>query len=158
MPQDDESLLFAIGRFTFEFSQLEYTFKHYLADILGLPSQHFDAVMSGYDFVSLCNIARDVFSRELGGDETAVLNDVVKRCLTLNQDRVRIMHGLWVLEGENRGVHHVSRQTQKPSLKFQSGDELQAKASLANKLRGELTSVILALPAFFKAAGAPYSK
>ena len=149
MPEEKEvDLWLAIGRFTSEFSQLEFTFKHYLAEIIGLPGRHFDAVMSGYDFASLCRITGDVFSRELGDTETAALAAVIKRCMNLNEDRVRIMHGLWVTAGENRGVHHVSRQTLRSRKDFNSAGDLKSKADLANKLRGELTRIILGLSAF----------
>jgi hypothetical protein len=39
----------AIGRFIFEFSQAEYTIRHYLAQEIGLDEEHFSAVVESYD-------------------------------------------------------------------------------------------------------------
>lgn len=35
----------AVGRFMFEFSQVEYSIRHYLAEQIGLDEEHFVAVV-----------------------------------------------------------------------------------------------------------------
>ena len=53
----------AIGRFMFEFSQVEYTIRHYLAEEIGLNEEHFAAVVESYDVGVLCTVTIEVFTR-----------------------------------------------------------------------------------------------
>jgi hypothetical protein len=39
----------AIGRFIFEFSQVEYAIRHYLAEEIRLDEEHFSAVVESKD-------------------------------------------------------------------------------------------------------------
>ena len=50
----------AIGRFIYEFSQLQYTLKYYVAETIGLRDQHFGAITSQFDFARLCAAAESV--------------------------------------------------------------------------------------------------
>src|SRR5690242_4060138 len=59
----DDRWFSAIGRFIFEFSQLEYTLKHYVAEKVGLDDVHFNSIMT-HDFAILCNIAEVVLPQE----------------------------------------------------------------------------------------------
>src|SRR5580704_11632264 len=53
----------AIGHFMFEFSQTEYTIRHYLAEEIGLNEEHFAAVVESYDVGALCTVAIEVFTK-----------------------------------------------------------------------------------------------
>ena len=54
----DSEVLEAIGRFVFQFSQLEYTIRVALGSTLSLPNGPiFHAVTASYDFRSLCQVA-----------------------------------------------------------------------------------------------------
>ena len=53
----------AIGRFIFEFSQLEATLKYYVAHAINLQDRHFNSIMT-QDFSMLCTIAETVLLRE----------------------------------------------------------------------------------------------
>ena len=54
----DSKVLEAIGRFVFQFSQLEYTIRVALGSTLSLPNGPiFHAVTASYDFRSLCQVA-----------------------------------------------------------------------------------------------------
>jgi hypothetical protein len=59
----------AIGRFVFEFSQVEHFIKFFLGEVIGLGNEHFDAVMSAFDVAKLCNVAKVVFSDKVGANE-----------------------------------------------------------------------------------------
>jgi hypothetical protein len=50
----------AIGRFVFEFSQLEYAIRHYVAEEAGVMGEYFNAIMT-HDFATLCTGAIEVF-------------------------------------------------------------------------------------------------
>jgi hypothetical protein len=51
--------LLRIGRFIFEFSQLEFSIRAVLVSRLGLKEEHFNIVTGAYDFTKLCNVARE---------------------------------------------------------------------------------------------------
>jgi hypothetical protein len=48
----------AIGRFIFEFSQVEYTIRHNLGQQIGLDEKYFTAVIESYDVGLLCTVAK----------------------------------------------------------------------------------------------------
>jgi hypothetical protein len=60
----------AIGRFIFEFSQLEYTLKHHVAEEINLREEHFNAIMT-HDFALLCTVAETVLVRPEMSDNRA---------------------------------------------------------------------------------------
>ena len=55
----------AIGRFIFEFSQVEYTIRDYVGQSIGLNDKYFSDIVESYDVVMLCNIAVSVFDKLL---------------------------------------------------------------------------------------------
>ena len=59
----EENTYRAIGRFIFEFSQVEYTIRHYLAGEIGLHEEHFAAVVESYEVGMLCSVAIEVLQR-----------------------------------------------------------------------------------------------
>jgi hypothetical protein len=167
----DDRWFSAIGRFIFEFSQLEYTLKHYIAEAIGLKEQHFNSIMS-HDFARLCGVAQTVllqtsadptsFLESDWGEEqmaprfaaalkplmdeqdaqkvqrTNRLRELLKECKSLNEDRVRVVHGLWMI-GEGTGeLDHVSRSTLTNGSYFRDPDKLAKKADDARHLRTEI--------------------
>ena len=70
------------------------------------------------------------------------LKALIKECRDLNDDRVRIVHGLWNI-GEGGGkVHHVSRNSLKDRAYFDQADHLASRADQACSLRSELDRTI----------------
>ena len=51
--------LLGIGRFIFEFSQLEFSIRAVLVSRLGLKEEYFNIVTGPYDFAKLCNVTRE---------------------------------------------------------------------------------------------------
>jgi hypothetical protein len=49
-----------IGRFLFEFSQLQFTIRHVLAIRLELEDEYFDIITGPYDFAMLCKVTEQV--------------------------------------------------------------------------------------------------
>ncbi len=162
----------AIGRFIFEFSQLEAILKYYVAQAINLQDRHFNSIMT-QDFSILCTIAETVLlrgtnqndihlvhpsflehpsTRTKQGEERGLFSDalehdkklkaLIKECRDLNEDRVRIVHGLWNI-GEGGGkVHHVSRNSLKDRAYFDQADHLASRADQACSLRSELDRTI----------------
>jgi hypothetical protein len=61
----------AIGRFMFEFSQVEYTVRYYLAEEIGLKEEFFSPVVESYDVGVLTNVAKEVFRKTRSAEQSA---------------------------------------------------------------------------------------
>src|ERR1700722_6671759 len=75
----------AIGRFIFQFSQLEFTMKAFLAAQIGLADKHFDAVTAPYDFRMLCAVTQAISLMRFPEQKKAI-ESLFSRCLSLNDD------------------------------------------------------------------------
>ena len=86
-------------------------------------------------------MARNVFSNNLNKDR---VDDVIAKLRKLNDDRVRIVHGLWLAGIEGGKLFHVSRSSLRPSIHFAQprGAEIARLADLVNELRWEWEQVI----------------
>jgi hypothetical protein len=85
----------AVGRFIFEFSQAEYTIRHYLAQEIGLDEEHFSALVESYDVALLCTVAKEVFNKSRANTNAAGIKDLINNFRALNDNRNRVVHGLW---------------------------------------------------------------
>jgi hypothetical protein len=142
---EGERLYSAIGRFIVEFSKLEHELKMHVAGAIGLPDEHFVAIMT-QDFASLCTVAQTVLSPIVSKADN--LKAWISKCRSLNDDRVRVVHGLWIVgfDGEGHGLIHVPRQKLEYTGHFRDVDDLARKADLAKTLGEELREVILDTP------------
>jgi len=132
----------AIGRFMFEFSQMEYAIRYYVAAEAGIKDEHFSAIMT-HDFALLCTIATDVLSQSFKEeDQRRQLKDIIKECRKLNDERVVVAHGLWVPFREGGAVHHVSRSSLKTNMSVDQAKHLEKQANHANHLRAMLEELM----------------
>lgn len=132
----------AIGRFIFEFSQVEFTIRHYLAERIGLKDEHFMPVVVSFDVAVLCNVTKAVFAQGRA-DESTRIKKGINRFFDLIQNRNRVVHGLWAHSEEGGVVHHVPRSLKPDRLDNQAG-ELEKCADELNALRAELESAFAA--------------
>jgi hypothetical protein len=139
---DAESTYHAIGRFMFEFSQLEYAIKHYVAETAGIQEMYFHAVMS-HDFALLCTVASEVLFQNFGEKDKERLKGIISRARALNNERVRVAHGLWVPFKEGGTVLHVSRSSLKPTWDVGQAQHLEDKADEVLKLRMEFERIMI---------------
>jgi hypothetical protein len=130
----------AIGRFIFEFSQVEYTIRHYLAEEIGLDEQHFSAVVESYDVGLLCAVAIEVFKKSRAEQNVAHIKELINNFRDLNNNRNRIAHGLWVPFKEGGTVHYVPRGSLKSIRSANQAEALEKLADEACKLRADLES------------------
>lgn len=136
----------AIGRFIFEFSQLEYTLKYHIAEVIGLRDEHFDPIMS-FDFSMICTIAESVLLPKLPRRPADQFKKIISTCRELNNDRVRVVHGLWYINKDTGTLHAVSRQKLTASQHFDNdATAIAHKADLANTLRNEIPRTIYSMP------------
>jgi hypothetical protein len=115
-----------IGAFVFWFSQLELALRTNLADALHLPAPLYDAVTASYDFRTLCAVTREVTIFRAGDDKqtTAAIEQLINKCLTLNDLRVKIAHGTWMPGTPAPTAMHMSRQTLQSRHIFEDPQEL----------------------------------
>jgi hypothetical protein len=72
-----------------------------------------------------------------------VLKEFVKTCRSLNDDRVRIAHGFWVIGSEGRGeLHHVSRQRLEAKEHFNEAEVIATKADELRSLTRALLQIL----------------
>jgi hypothetical protein len=126
----DDKWFNAIGRFIFEFSRLEYTLRYYVAQKIGLRDQ---LPVRSRDPKRKRNIAK-----ALVDDHDRTMERLFNECKSLNEDRVRIVHGLWNIAGETRELNYASRYNFTIKTYFRDADELAEKAEQACRLRSEI--------------------
>jgi hypothetical protein len=144
----------AIGRFIFQFSQAEYTIRHYLAQEIGLAEEHFVAVIESYDVALLCTVAKEVFGKSHANTNAAAIKELIKRFLALNVERNRVAHGLWVPSKDGGTVHHVPRNLKSRTDANQAA-ALEKLADEACSLRAELERAFLYTPPIGRARPGP---
>jgi hypothetical protein len=139
---ESEETYLAIGRFMFEFSQLEMSLRHNIALEAGVKDRYFDAVMT-HDFALLCTIAQELLGQSWDSEEqSARLVRIIKECRKLNDVRVRVAHGLWVPFRGGGTVHHVSRASLKSKMSSDQAQELEEKAQAINSLRADFEALM----------------
>jgi len=138
---DEQATYHAIGRFIFEFSQLEYSIRHFTGERAGVKDECFNAVMT-HDFAILCTVAIDVISKSMDGNDSKTFKKIIQECRKLNDVRVKVAHGLWVPFESGGTVHHVSRSTLKNTMSARQASELEKHAARANELRAVLHSLL----------------
>jgi hypothetical protein len=131
----------AIGRFIYEFSQLEYEIRVRVSDEIGLPDWHFNEIMV-HDFTMLCNAALKVFEFAYNTEKHrwVEMEPLLKKALGLGVIRNSVAHGLWVPSMEGGKVIHVSRSL-KPNISVEQADALEKKADEANAVRAGIALI-----------------
>jgi hypothetical protein len=140
--ESDPTATYAIGRFIFEFSQLEFCLRYHTGTEAGLEGKNFTAIMT-QDFALLCTAAIDVLGRSLREDDNKrVLKEIISECRKLNDVRVKVAHGLWVPFHEGGTVQHVSRSSLKISVNVEQAKQLEQYADQANHLWKTLEEIM----------------
>jgi len=132
----------AIGRFIFQFSQLEFTIRVFLAAQLKLSDEHFDAVTGPYDFRMLCTVAKEISLLRFP-EQKKDIESLFSRCLSLNDNRVRVAHGLCSGGiGGGMTARHVARSSLKASHYFEKPEDVAKLADIAQSLMAEVLFVL----------------
>jgi hypothetical protein len=136
----------AIGRFMFEFSQIEYMVRYYLAETIQLKEEYFSAVVESYDVGTLIAVAKQVFKKAREKENGADIERLLSQYHKLNDDRKRVAHGLWVPFLEGGTVHYVSRTKLSSSRFTDQAKELEKHADILCQLRANLEKEFLLMP------------
>jgi hypothetical protein len=130
----EKELYTSIGRFIFWFSKLEGYLKSHIVGILDLDTKVFDAVVSPYDFVTMCTVLEKLILSK-GTASPEVVAKYFGRCKGLNTERVRVAHGDWTLTG----TRHVARNKLRPEIYFATPAELDALTDRCKRLMADFT-------------------
>ncbi len=117
----------AIGHFVYEFSRLEDWLRVTLQHLLKIDPDAFISLSAGLDFAFLCNASLAALKEDATrSTDASALQKVIKRCLDINQHRVRAVHGIWIAG--------MASHTSRTSL---AGGEYFAKPAELHKLADE---------------------
>ena len=132
----------AIGRFIFEFSQVEYTIRHYLAEEIGLDEKYFTSIIESYDVGILCTVAKQVFLNSRDKKSATRIKALIDAFSTMSHERNRVAHGLWTPSKNGGTVHHVPRNL-KPVRLSEQIKQLEKGADELLELRAQLEEAFL---------------
>ena len=104
-----EKVCRAIGRFIFEFSQLEHELRCLIWDEIDQNGNFFYDVMFAFEVAPLCSMALSIFLLTWKPDKFAVGERIVKRFMAINDLRNRVVHGQWMHFSEDGTLLHTSR-------------------------------------------------
>ncbi|SRR5579884_1640460 len=130
----------AMGKFVYQFSQLEQAIRYLLSDLLELTPEQFHIVTAPYDFAALCRVVSSLIQSLPYCDEATESEavDLFNKCLEVNDARVRLVHGTW----EDDGAHHVSRATMKQKLYFANTGEITRQTDKAKGCMNRVVKLI----------------
>jgi len=129
-----------IGEFIFQFSQLEFTIRTQLSNVLNLSDDQFDVVTGPYDFSILCTVSKAILTQKFP-ENKAVLEKIFNRCRALNEERVRVAHGMWILGNAGLVSRHVPRQSLKATYFYEDPSKLAGLAQEAKEIMVSLFSL-----------------
>jgi hypothetical protein len=129
----DVAMYQAIGKFVYEFSQLELSIRLRLADALQLNEELSAVVVGPYDVATLFNVTKEVLLRTRKDLDAEKISKLFSRCNALNQKaRIVVAHGTWFPEGG--GADHFSKHSFKSSNHFKDLEELEKQIIEAQNL------------------------
>jgi hypothetical protein len=134
----------AIGRFLFEFSQLDYEIRRQVGEAAGIMDWHVHSIMT-QDFAPLCIAAHKVFDFEYSSTREKPQRDamkgLLKRAQRLNNVRNAVAHGLWVPFEDGGKVIHMPKNLQF-EVSSQQARSLEKHADEAKEIRRQIESVV----------------
>jgi hypothetical protein len=92
------------------------------------------ATVITHDFALLCTITKSVVMPNLDEEEAADLKHLLKTCYQLNEDRVRIAHGFWIVAEDSGQLLHGRKGELDPASHFNEAQAIARKADLMNSL------------------------
>ena len=97
-----------------------------------------------HDFAMLCTVGFKVLSREIEVSKARKLKSVIGRCRRLNEERVRIVHGVWILGRRADRLMHVSRTQLSAAQHYKEVEELVTLADEAANIQLDLSELVRA--------------
>jgi len=123
----------SIGRFVMEFSQLQFSIRYVVAKCIGLDEKYFNIITAPYDFAILCTVARELLTIRFPERKTE-FKELLGQCRRLNDERVKVAHGLWTLGDGGLAVEHASRTSLTQSSFFEQREKIDELSAEAQRL------------------------
>lgn len=136
---DKTQLYEAIGRFVFQYSQLEYQLRWNLALEAKVDKDLSDILIGPYDFAMLCTVLEKTILKKRSDKDAKAVKKFFKRCRAVNDTRVKIVHGNWSIWK----VTHMSRQTLEAKEYPMSPSEIDKVTQKVNELTFEAFDTVL---------------
>lgn len=139
---DRSAIYREIGRFVFEYSQLEFDLRRYFRSKVGISLEHNDIMTAGFDFSKLVNALIAASAIEEGGTPDPVLEKHLKACFKVNDTRIAVVHGRWSSTYGGDRAFHVSRNSMKQQKLFEYEGDLDELSHGIVKLRAEIAAAV----------------
>ena len=139
---DKSDLFQEIGRFIFEYSQLEFDLRQHFRRKIGFGRQFGDVMSTGFDFTRLCNALMAISAIEEGGQSDPVLVKHLKSSKKINDIRVAVVHGRWISSLGGGSVTKVSNHNMKRQRLLEKEGELDHWSDAVVKLRTDIADAI----------------
>lgn len=141
---DRGALYREIGRFVFEYSQLETDLRRIFRRKVGFTLDHDDIMTAGFDFARLCTALIAASAIEEGGKADQALEKLIKACHDVNTVRIAVVHGRWSSTyGGDRAIH-VARGSMKQHRMFEYEGDLDEESDRIVKLRAAIAEAVSA--------------
>jgi hypothetical protein len=137
----DDDLFRAIGRFVFEFSQLEYSIKFFLHELMEVRNDLFDAFVGPIDFAAACSALKET-CRVLKLQQVEQIISLINGAQKINEQRIKIVHGLWAPAAPAEKLVYISRTSLKASHHFPSPLELDKLSKECSQIKWGLNHEI----------------
>jgi hypothetical protein len=142
----NEFIYALIGEFIVKFSQIEIWLRMAFGQVTKLPRLSADLILAKLDFQSLVAVTTGFYEKEYAKAPPPLwkqVRGIFSRCLALNDERVRIAHGSWIVNESWMHALHLSRQKMEYQLHFPLHAELKAQIAKLDALDEELRKLLL---------------
>lgn len=126
-----------LGEFMVEFSQLEFSIRAVIGGYLKIPSDLVNPILSEYQFVSLCRVWK-LLKNKFHPDTIEGTKKALSELLTLNEQRVRIAHGLWTPGVETLEASHIAKSSGRANTYYSEPGELKSLTRECQRLMQEV--------------------
>jgi hypothetical protein len=141
---DRSDLYREIGRFVFEYSQLEFELRRIFRTKVRIAIEHDDIMTAGFDFARLCAALLAASAIEEDGKPDPALAKLLNQCKRVNEVRIAVVHGRWSSTyGGDRAIH-VGRNSMKQERMFEYEGDLDEHSDAIVKLRADIAEAFTA--------------
>lgn len=142
---DKSDLFREIGRFVFEYSQLEAELRRIFRRKVNIDLEHNHIMTAAFDFAKLVTalLAASVIEEDSAdGKPDPVLEKLLKACYKVNEARVAIVHGRWSSTYGGDRLYQVARSSLKQQQMFEYEGDLDELSESIVKLRADITEAV----------------
>lgn len=142
---DKDASFKLIGEFVVRFSQLETLLRVVLSAEARVQSDLRDAFVMALDFALLVSVLKNFYEKKLSGNAAlrGRVNSALNQCLAVNNERVRVAHGMWILDEAGMAkLMHFRRGALASDTHYGDAAKIGASIALAEKAFDSLLSAM----------------